>query len=148
MKLEDALVGVTRLFLDTAPVVYLVEENPTFLPIVLPIFDRIERGDFLGIAGPVTLAECLVMPFRNGSVELQQQFITLLTSTEGFETVEIDSESGILAGELRAKYNLQLPDALQVAGAISAGCEAFLTNDVALKRVTELRVLPLVELEV
>jgi hypothetical protein len=37
MKLEDALVGVTRLFLDTAPVVYLVEENPTFLPIVLPI---------------------------------------------------------------------------------------------------------------
>ncbi len=33
MRLEDALSGVTRLFLDTAPVVYFVEEHPTFLPI-------------------------------------------------------------------------------------------------------------------
>ncbi|MCC5664290.1 hypothetical protein LC653_10260 [Nostoc sp. CHAB 5784] len=45
------------------------------------------------------------------------------------------------------RYNLQLPDALQVAAAIIAGCEAFLTNDAALKRVTELRVLVVCELE-
>lgn len=43
--------------------------------------------------------------------------------------------------------NLQLPDALQVAAAIIAGCEAFLTNDAALKRVTKLRVLVVCELE-
>lgn len=27
MKIEDALAGVTRIYLDTAPVIYLVERN-------------------------------------------------------------------------------------------------------------------------
>jgi hypothetical protein len=31
VKLDDALVSVTRLFLDTAPVIYFVEKNPTYL---------------------------------------------------------------------------------------------------------------------
>jgi predicted nucleic acid-binding protein len=42
---------------------------------------------------------------------------------------------------------LTLTDALQVAAALNAGCGTFLTNDVTLKRVTELRVLLLDELE-
>lgn len=42
---------------------------------------------------------------------------------------------------------MQLPDALQVAVALERGCEAFLTNDRRLARVTELRVLVLDELE-
>ncbi len=51
------------------------------------------------------------------------------------------------AADLRARYNLRAPDAIQIAAALSAGCEAFLTNDAALKRVTELQVLILDELE-
>jgi predicted nucleic acid-binding protein len=148
MRLDEALVGVTRLFLDTAPVIYFVEENPAFLPIVVPIFEGIERGDFRGVAGTVTLAECLVHPFRSGAIELQRGFMALLTEMDEIETVGLAVEDGVLAGELRAKYNLQLPDALQVATAIASGCEAFLTNDLALRRVTELRVLALTELEI
>jgi predicted nucleic acid-binding protein len=45
------------------------------------------------------------------------------------------------------RYNLQLPDALQIATAISSGCDAFLTNDAALQRVIELRILVVSELE-
>jgi len=48
---------------------------------------------------------------------------------------------------LRAQYSLTLLDALQIAAALSAGCEALLTNDVRLQRVTELRVIVLAELE-
>jgi predicted nucleic acid-binding protein len=44
---------------------------------------------------------------------------------------------------LRARYNLRTPDALQVATALVRRCEAFLTNDARLKRVTEIRVLTL-----
>lgn len=39
-------------------------------------------------------------------------------------------------------------DALQIATAVVSNCEAFFTNDVQLKRVTELRVLVVSELEV
>jgi predicted nucleic acid-binding protein len=40
-----------------------------------------------------------------------------------------------------------LTDAFQVAVAIASGCDAFLTNDIALKRVTELGVIVLDEME-
>ena len=42
---------------------------------------------------------------------------------------------------------MRLPDALQLAVAIEQGCEAFLTNDRRLARLTELRVLVLDDLE-
>ena len=52
---------------------------------------------------------------------------------------------GMHAAELRARYNLGLADALQFAVALKAGCDIFLTNDIALKRVTELEVVVLNE---
>ena len=51
------------------------------------------------------------------------------------------------AAELRARYNLRMPDALHVAAALSTSCDALLTNDARLKRVQELPILVLDELE-
>jgi predicted nucleic acid-binding protein len=147
MKVQAALAGASRVFLDTAPVVYFVEEHPVFLPMVEPFFDAIDQGNILGVVGPVTLAECLVMPFRTRRLDLQEQFIELLTNLEGIDSTSISEQTGVLSGRLRASYNLQLPDALQIATAIEAGCDAFLTNDRMLSRVTDLRVVILADLE-
>jgi predicted nucleic acid-binding protein len=148
MKLSDALEGVTKVFLDTSSVVYYVEAVPAFAKVARVVFALIGEGQIQGVVSPVTLAECVTLPIRLGQVELRQRFTDLLTGTDGILLVNIDAAIGQRAAELRIRYGLKLPDALQVAVAISAGCEAFLTNDVALKRVTELRILPLVELEV
>jgi predicted nucleic acid-binding protein len=148
MRINQALLGVSRLFLDTAPVVYFVEENPYFLPLVSPIFTQIENGFLIGVASPVTLAECLVMPYRMSDLILQQKFIDLLNNTENIDFFGSDRQVGQKSGELRAKYNLQLPDALQIATAIASNCQAFLTNDGQLQRVTEVRVLLVSELEI
>ncbi len=51
------------------------------------------------------------------------------------------------AAQVRAKYNILLPDALQIATALINGCDTFLTNDPALQQVTELRILVLGDLE-
>jgi predicted nucleic acid-binding protein len=50
------------------------------------------------------------------------------------------------AAELRASYGMRLPDALQIAAALGERCDAFLTNDRRLARVTEIRVLVLDDL--
>jgi predicted nucleic acid-binding protein len=61
--------------------------------------------------------------------------------------LSIDREIAERAAHIRATYNIRIPDALQLGAALSAGCEAFLTNDHDLRRVTDLRVLVLEELE-
>jgi predicted nucleic acid-binding protein len=37
------------------------------------------------------------------------------------------------AADIRVRYGLKLPDALQIASALVAGCDAFLTNDAGQK---------------
>lgn len=62
MRLADRLQEVARLFLDTAPLVYYVEEQAHYLALVETVFDRLDRGEFVAVTSPVTLAECLVVP--------------------------------------------------------------------------------------
>ena len=148
MKFAEALQGITHLFLDTAPVIYYVEEHPLFLATVTPIFDRIDSGLLIAVTSPVTLAECLVAPYRLSMIKLQQDFFDLIVHGRYTTFMPLDHEIARQAAELRARYNVTLPDALQIAAALSAGCEAFLTNDGNLDRVKELRVLVVGELEV
>ncbi|MCI5120803.1 MAG: PIN domain-containing protein [Candidatus Electrothrix sp. AUS4] len=55
----------------------------------------------------------------------------------------IDTEVADLASALRSRYTIRTPDALQIAAVLSADCEAFLTNDKALKQVKELEMIVL-----
>ncbi len=143
MKIADALAGVNWLFLDTAPVIYHIEGNLTYQPLTDLIFQRIQSGTPKAVASSVTLAECLVHPYRHGDMMLAQKFRQVITIATYTRYVGVDAVAE-QAAELCARYNLSLTDAFQIA----AGCEAFLTNDTMLKRVSELTILILDELDV
>jgi len=80
MKIDDALIGVTRLFLDTAPVIYFVERNPVYSALVDDIFNRIDKGMIEAVTSPVTLAECLVVPIRKALRNVVQDFTDLIVA--------------------------------------------------------------------
>jgi len=80
MTLSDALRGVRRLFLDTAPVIYFAEQKPGYARLVEPVFRRLDEGSLTVVTSPVTLAECLVAPFRQSQADYQQVFIDLLAN--------------------------------------------------------------------
>lgn len=147
MTLADALATTTLLFLDTAPVIYFVEEHPHYLPLVETIFDRADSGELRLITSPVTLAECLVLPLRRHQDEIVRAFTEVITNGPQTHMHSIDHRIAFQAAVLRADHNLSLLDALQAAVAMAAGCDAFLTNDPALKRVDSLRVLVLDDFE-
>lgn len=147
MKVRDALQGLTRLFLDSSPVIYYIDANPEYLKVMDCIFEELNLERVRAVTSPVTLAECLILPIRQKDSEKQQIFVEILTSPALADFVKTDTAIAQRAAEIRAKYNLKLPDALQIATAIASKCEAFLTNDVQLKRVMELRVLVVSELE-
>jgi predicted nucleic acid-binding protein len=147
VTVSDALRGVTRLFLDTAPVIYFVERNPTYTTRVDQIFDRIDAGTLPAVASPITLAECLVMPIRQGLIQAQQDFTDVVVSGANVTFVVLADATARSAAELRARYNLGLADAFQVAAGLAAGCDGLLTNDATLRRVQELRIIVLDDLE-
>jgi predicted nucleic acid-binding protein len=57
MTISDALQDVQRIFLDTAPVIYYVEQNPRYSAMVEEVFRRLDAGTIIGVTSPVTLAE-------------------------------------------------------------------------------------------
>lgn len=146
MQIDTALNGVSRLFLDTAPVIYEIERNPEFVNVVDPIFDRLDQ-DITSVISPVTFAEWLVGPIKFGLADLERAYLNLLNRKDVIfveSTLMIAQE----AARIRSQYNFQLADAFQISTAIQAGCEGFLTNDTQLNRITEVRVLVVSELEV
>ena len=147
MNLLERLPSVSRVFLDTAPVIYYVEENSHYLPRVEPVFSALDNGMLTAVTSSVTLAECLVMPFRQGRSELIEAFKDLIMAGDNTVFTSIDGAVAEKAGELRARYGLALTDAFQVAAALLSDCDIFLTNDIDLKRVVEIEVLVLDEVE-
>ena len=143
MRVSEALQGVAVLFLATAPIIYLVEENPQYLERVRDIFQQLDDGRVAAMTSPVTLAECLVHPLRLGLAGLRQTFIDIVVNGANTTFIGINQEIGETAAQLRAQYHVRLPDALQMAAAIINGCDSFLTNDAPLARVTELNVIVL-----
>ena len=141
MSLPEQLQKAHQIFLDTAPVIYFVEKNPSFASQVSSIFERLDEGSLVAVVSPITLAECLVLPYKQDQTDVAQVFTDLLANGQSVLFYPIDETIADKAARLRAHYNLALADAFQIAVAIQAGCDVFLTNDVELKRVTEISVL-------
>ncbi len=144
--LARALSSVRRLALDTAPIIYFVEAHPRYDLLVTGVFQRIADGQVEGVTSALTLTEVLALPMQKQRFDLCESYKTLLISAENFTLVNITAEIAERAAELRARYHLRTPDALQIATGLVNHCQAFLTNDKDLKRVTEIPVLVLDDL--
>ncbi|MFW6184641.1 MAG: type II toxin-antitoxin system VapC family toxin [Chloroflexota bacterium] len=127
--------------LDTAPLIYFIEEHPSYLSIVEPFFTAMDEGLLSVVTSTVTLLEVLVYPIGKGNAEVIQKYQSVLLSVEGLTTVDLSSAIAIEAAQLRAKYNIATPDAIQLGTALQMKAAAFLSNDRDLRKVTEIDVL-------
>jgi predicted nucleic acid-binding protein len=147
VNIRDGLKGIHRLYVETAPLIYYVEENPTYIAKMDAIMEAIESHPIEPITSVITLTEVLVQPLKLGKTALATEYADILLNSGTFHILPVTVQIARAAADLRARYNLRTPDALHVATAIDAGCGAFLTNDATIKRVTEFTVLVLDELE-
>ena len=146
-KVTDMLQGVARLGFDTAPLIYFVERHPDHIDVMREVFRQVDIGTIEGFTGMISYAEVLVVPKRLNNKPLEKAYFDVLFSSQNFSTIVIDAGIADRAADLRGRYKVKLPDALQVAAALETGCEAFLTNDEALGAITDLRVIVLKDIE-
>ncbi len=134
------------IFLDTAPLIYFIEGHSAYAPILARLFNFNDKAGFSFIASTITLLEVLVKPLREGKTAIADQYRYILNNAPGIEILDMNTAIAETAARLRATYNLKTPDAIQLATALEAKADYFLTNDIKLKAVSEVVVVTMDEL--
>ena len=124
--------------LDTSIFIYFLEDNARYGPLAQITINGIEKGKWQGVTSTITLMEISVRPWQLGQETAAREYEAILVHFPNLSIVDIDRNVARTAAQLRAKYNVAPPDALQVAASLSYGAKAFLTNDKRLSRLQEL----------
>ena len=119
-----------RLYLDSAPVIYAVEQ---VMPYAAAVDARLAAADLILVASDLTRMECRLKPVRDADANLLQDFDDFFEDAVA-EIPRLSREVIDLATEIRAQYGFKTPDAIHLAAAVISGCDAFLTNDHQLDR--------------
>lgn len=133
-------------FLDTAPLIYYIEENPKYASVLNKVFLNNSKGEFVFLTSVVTLLEVLVQPMRQNEMRLAEQYQDILCNSPSLHIFDLSVEIATEAARLRGKYGLKTPDAIQVATALFGSADYFLTNDIRLKAIKEIEIVILDDL--
>lgn len=127
-----------KLYLDSVVAIYLVEQPTGFGITAGAAIARLMPTALIGT--DLLRMECLVHPRRlNDSIresDFERFFQHNYAPFQPMDAAQFER-----ATDLRAKYaGLKTPYALHIAAAIAAGCDAFVTNDLRLRIITEIRI--------
>lgn len=123
------------IYLDSAPVIYGIENHPIYASLLVPLWIAVRAGEATIVTSEFTILEGLVGALRLEDSILAAQYRAIREDV-GIRVVSVDSEVIERAAELRArKPALRTPDAIHVATADLAQCDAFITNDKSLRSV-------------
>ncbi len=118
-------------FLDTNIFIYLIEENPLYLNQVYKLLDFLEKNEYEIITSTLTLGEILTKPYKDKRMDLVKTYKAFFSE---MQLIELNSKIASLFAKIRADYKIKTPDAVQLASAVYAKADLFVTNDDGLSR--------------
>lgn len=126
------------LLLDSAPIIYVLEDHRELASVFRPVFEAHDEGLLRLAVTTVTLAEVLTGPLGARDEVLAERYRATLKS---WFVVDLDAEIAESAARLRAACKLKLADAVQAASALAVGADALVTHDRDFSALRDLRVL-------
>lgn len=139
--IKDKIIGI-----DTMVFIYHFEDHPGYSHTTEKILGAVEEGRYHAVTSVITLLEILVKPKREGNLSAAKDYKDLLLTFPNLKIYDLDMRIADMASDLRARYGIKTPDAVQIATTISGGGKTFLTNDGTLKNIEEVRVMLLDEI--
>jgi len=140
-RVKTLLQRYEKVGIDTTPFIYHFEANPSYIPFTKPLFRSIEGGHPSAVTSVISLMEILVKPKREGNLDAVEEYKFVFSAFPNLQLRSVDEVVAEKAAELRAKYMLRPPDAIQVAATIVENAQAFITNDERMKQVQEIEIL-------
>ena len=125
-----------RLYLDTAPVIYTIEQVPLY---ATAVNERLLAPGVVAVVSDLTRMECRVKPLRDGNADLLRDYDDYFEKAVA-EVIALSREVIDRATEIRARHSFKTPDAIHLAAAVWSGCDIFLTNDHRLDRFSDIAV--------
>jgi predicted nucleic acid-binding protein len=84
----------------------------------------------------LSVTELLAKPYKLKDMEKVKLFENFIQSLPGTEIQSVNYHIAKLAASIRADYNIRTPDAILISTAFNTGAYCFITNDIALKKVS------------
>ena len=100
------------MYIETAPLIYYVEENLAYLPRMDAIIELAENTPIGMVGSVITLTEVLMHPKQTGHTQLEQEYRVILQNSPGFRLLPVTATIADEAADLRARYRLRTSDAL------------------------------------
>lgn len=127
------------IFWDACAAIYFVDNNEPWVEKVVSLVKQLDDGSGHAVS-QLSLLECRVKPLREQNAAVLAAYDRFFSRNDLLQ-VPLNKQVVLEAARIRAAYNLQTPDALQAASAISLpGAVRFLTNDPHFARVPGLDV--------
>jgi predicted nucleic acid-binding protein len=125
-----------RLYMDTAPIIYTVEDVPIYAQAV---DNRLSDPEIERVVSDLSRMECRIRPLRDGNMDLLKDFDDYFNEVVS-EVISLSREVIDCTTEIRAQYEFKTPDSIHLAAACVAKCDVFLTNDHRLDRFDKISV--------
>lgn len=140
-KLQHLLQKQQCIAIDSSIFIYAFEQHPQFEPLCTVVFDLVSTHQLQLVTSAITVSEILVRPYQLDNVAVVQLYQQLFATLPQFTIIDVNYALAETAAYVRAKHNLTLPDAIQIATALQHEATVFVTNDLKLKRSTELDII-------
>jgi predicted nucleic acid-binding protein len=134
----DGLPENPLLLIDSAPIIYVLEDHHEFAAVFRPVFEAHAQCLARFAVTTVTLAEVLTGPLADRNEVLAERYRSTMRS---WFVVDLDAEIAESAARLRASSKLKLADAVQAASALAIGADALITHDRDFTTLRDLRIL-------
>lgn len=130
-----------RIFIDTSPLIYLIEGQGSVSDSVEVQISSWIRADETIATSTLTMLELLVVPKKNNDRHLVQKYRALLKDLVSEPLIPLSEIISEQAAEIRGRYGFKTPDSIQLASAVYFGADIFYSNDLRLGRFPDLKVL-------
>jgi predicted nucleic acid-binding protein len=134
----DDLPEQALLLIDSAPIIYFIEDHSRFAQRFEPLFAAQAIGRVRFAIATITVAEVLTGPLQASNDALARRYRAIF---ESWQPVDLTVDIAEMAARLRAAFRLRLADSIQAATALSINAAALVTHDRDLSRVRSLRVI-------
>jgi predicted nucleic acid-binding protein len=142
-----SLSGGLQVYLDANILIHSAEGHPVFMDGVDRITAALDAGRIQGISSELSYAEVLVKPLREKNNHVIAIFDELFRNHAFVEMIPITRPILRIAAELRGTIKVKLPDAIQIATALSRNCRYFATQEERLRMLNGMTRVSLADLD-